>query len=72
MPGELHYVEVRLDHHDAEDMIKLPELDAAQVKSEHHCIECGYEPLQTQEGIMYCQKCGTAYKVFQNNVYEIV
>ena len=72
MPGELDYVEVELEHSDAEDMIELKELDAAQVKTELHCIECGYEPLKTQEGIIYCQKCGTSYKVFQNKVFEII
>lgn len=72
MPGELNYVQVRLDHNDAEDMIELSLLDAAQIKSEKHCVECGYEPLQAQEGIIYCQKCGTSYKIFQDKVYEII
>ena len=72
MPGELEYVEVELEHNDAEDMIELSVLDSAQIKSERRCVECGYEPLKSQEGIIFCQKCGTAYKVFQDKVYEVI
>ena len=72
MPGEKNYIDVELTHNDAEDMVQLNELDAASIKSERKCVECGYKPLKTKEGIIYCQNCGSSYKVFNDNVFEIL
>lgn len=72
IPGEKNYVDVELTHNEAEDMIQLNELDSATVRSERKCVECGYEPLKTREGIIYCQNCGSSYKVFKDRIYEIL
>ena len=71
-PGELDYVDVEINPNDAEKLIQLQELDAASVTGKNKCPKCGYAPLQRQEGFIYCQNCGGAYKSFNDEVYEVL
>ena len=71
-PGELDFVEVELHPEDAEELIQLKELDAAMITGKEQCPKCGYAPLQYQEGYIYCQNCGGAYKSFNDEVYEVL
>ena len=71
-PGELDYVKVEINPADAENMIQLTELDAAMVTGKGQCPKCGYAPLQHQEGFTYCQNCGSAYKPFDDEIYEVI
>ena len=69
--GELDDVEVTLTPNDADGVVQLQQLDAADVRS-GRCPSCTYSPLSRQDGILFCKSCGTSYKVIDDNVYEVI
>lgn len=68
--GDLEYMDITVDPNKGEDLILLKTLDATQVKT-NTCPECQYSPLDDREGYMVCKNCGSAYKIFDNEVYLV-
>lgn len=52
------------------NMIKLQELDAADVKNDF-CINCGDKTLVKKDGFKICELCGTVYKIMDGKVYVV-
>jgi Zn finger protein HypA/HybF involved in hydrogenase expression len=69
--GDLDDIQVELTPEDADNMIKLKKLDAADVRT-GTCPECKYSPLSKKDGIIYCKNCGSAFKIMNNDAFEII
>jgi len=68
--GDLEYMDISVDVTKGEDMILLKTLDSTNVKT-GICPQCKYSPLDEQEGYKVCKNCGSAYKIFENDVYLV-
>lgn len=69
--GDLEYTNVSVDVSRGEGLSLLKELDSAEVKT-NTCPYCTYSPLENEEGLKVCKNCGSAYKIFNDNVYIVV
>jgi len=52
-------------------MVKMNTLDSAEVRSEHCPICRSMNPLKHIDGFLVCNRCGTNFKTWNNNVYII-
>ena len=54
-----------------ETLVELKALDSADVRS-GRCPYCGYSPLTKTRDVTWCKACGTAWRIMDSHVYELL